>query len=292
MRAGGGGAGNLPAGRLKDVTGATDAPVAGKITAVQALPATGGQDAETLAQAERRIPSFLAHRDRAVSAADFAALTYETPGVRVGRVEVLPGLRPATFDAQMPGVVSVLVLPAQDGLTGPAPRADRRLIEAVHGWLEPRRLIGTELYVVGPAYVPIGVSVAVEIRPGFDREATLMAVREAVRRYLWPLPPGGPFESTTGWPLGRPVRDRELEVAVARVPGVDEIHEVALFEVRGDSLRRVPARRGVATLPMRAWELPELVRVDAGDGATAPPLTPPTTDRVDEIAVPVVPEVC
>jgi hypothetical protein len=290
MRAGGGG--DLPPGRLKDVSGPTDVPVAGKITAVQALPATGGQLAETLTQAERRIPSFLAHRDRAVSAEDFAALTRETPGVRIGRVEVLPGLRPATFDEAMPGVVSVVVLPAQAEMTTPAPRADRRLIEAVHGWLEPRRLVGTELYVVGPAYVPIGVSVAVEIRPGFDREATLMAAREAVRRFLWPLPPGGPFEATTGWPLGRPVRDRELEVAVARVPGVDEIREVALFEVRGDGLRRVAPRDGVASLPMRAWELPELLRVDAGDGAKAPDLAPLSTGTVDEIGVPVVPEVC
>ena len=62
-----------------------------------------------------------------------------TLGVRLGRVEVLPRFTPQQRLLNVPGVVSVLVLPAQTGFTPPNPRPDRSLLEAVFAQLDAGR---------------------------------------------------------------------------------------------------------------------------------------------------------
>jgi len=94
MRTGGGVAGNLPPGTLKDITAfqVNGNPVP-KLKVQQSEPTLGGMDAETLAEAEQRIPALFRHGDRAVTEEDYRRLAATTPGVRLGRVELLPGRR-------------------------------------------------------------------------------------------------------------------------------------------------------------------------------------------------------
>lgn len=228
MRGGGGAGGNLPPGSLKELSAI---PVSGgvppRLKVVQSQPTLGGRDVETLAEAERRIPSLLRHTDRAVTEEDYRRLAASTPGAHLGRVEVLPRFQPRQRREGVPGVVSIMVLPTASRLEPPYPRADRPLLEAVHGHLDARRPLTTELYVIGCEYVPLGLAVGITVREGFGRETVVQAVRLAVRRFLFPLPAGGP--SGQGWPLGRDVQDRELYVAVAQVPGVASIAGVNLF---------------------------------------------------------------
>jgi hypothetical protein len=51
-----------------------------------------------------------------------------------------------------------------------------------------------------------------------DAHDRVVLVRDGLRRFLWPLAGGGVLGA--GWPLGGTVREREVEVAVARVAGV------------------------------------------------------------------------
>jgi predicted phage baseplate assembly protein len=306
LRAGGGKAGNLPAGTLKaikalDLRGAA----VSRLKARQSLPTVGGDEAETLAEAERRIPGLLRHRDRAVTEDDYRTLTAYTPGVRVGRVEVLPRFKPQQRRSDVPGVVTVLVLPHKEGTTAPAPRADRPFLEAVHRHLDERRPLSTELYVIGCEYIPLGVGVGVTVRDGFAQDAAANAVRDALRAILWPLPPGG---AGTGWQLGRTVSDRELEVAVARVPDVSAVAGVRLFERKGGAWSAITAvdRSGATMLPLRLWQLPELLTVVVTTDGTIPadlrgapnPFLASSNGHPDgavqevDVAVPVVPEVC
>lgn len=303
-RFGGGAAGNLPAGSLTAVTATrVDGRAAPPLVCVQPLPTDGGAEAESLAAAERRIPSFLRHRDRAVTADDYKALALETPAAEVGRVEVLPRFKPRDRRFDVPGVVSVLALPAQgfDPAASGArnPRPDRPFIEKVHGWLAPRVPLACELYVIGCEYVPLGLAVGVAIRDGYARDGVLAEVRGALRRLLWPLAPGG--AERAGWPLGRAVRDRELEVEVSRVAGVLEVTGLGLFERAttdaGDAWRAVarnPAD-GARTLALAPWQLPELLSVVVIEGSAAPEsldsLPNPFADA-SAVAVPVVPEKC
>ena len=301
MRAGGGRGGNLPAGSLTEVKarGLDGNPVVRKLKVTQPLPTDGGADAETLDQAERRIPALLRHRERAVTEEDFRRLAADTPGVALGRVEVLPRFKPQQRRDDVPGVVSVMVLPSKSLPQPPAPRADRPLIEAVHAWLDARRPLATELYVIGCEYVPLALGVGITIRDGFGHDQVINDVREALRRYLWALAPGGPDGG--GWPLGRPVGDRELEVAVARVPGVATVAGVNLFRrevLRGAERWRLlprPRANDAVALRLDVWQLPELLGVVVvADGA--PPQDLRLGDTAggagDEVPIPVVPEVC
>lgn len=305
-RFGGGRAGNLPAASLSEVSSAqlvgAPRPMPG-IKVLQPLAIEGGEDAETLARAEKRIPSMLRHRERAVTADDYRRLAQEVPGTDVGRVEVMPRFKPRERRFDVPGVVSVMVLPARVFGKAPNPRPDRPFIERVHGHLAARTPLATELYVIGCEYVALGVAVGVTIRDGFGREAVLFELREAVRRLLWPLPPYG--AGGAGWPLGRTVRERELEVEVSRVAGVAEVGGINLFEraeIDGKAVWRLLTRNtpdGTQSLRLAAWQLPELlsvVAVDnvAGSGGAPSDLAAVPNPFADDtaVAVPVVPEVC
>jgi predicted phage baseplate assembly protein len=303
-RFGGGVAGNLSAGSLSAITATrVDGRKAPPLKLSQPLATRSGCDAETLALAERRIPSFLRHRDRAVTSDDYRQLALETPATDVGRVEVLPRFKPRDRRFDVPGVVSVMALPAQAfdpaANPGPNPRPDRRFIEKVHGFLSARVPLACELYVIGCQYVALGLAVSVTIRDGHARDSVLFEVRKALRELLWPLPPGGPDDK--GWPLGRSVRSRELEVEISRVAGVLEVTGLNLFErassSEGDNWRLInpdPAD-GTQSLSLTDWMLPELLSVVVVDGPETPgnlSALPNPFAAADAVAVPVVPELC
>lgn len=302
LRSGGGAAGNLPADTLKAVTATTltGEAVGSRLVVTQPLALTGGAEAETLAEAEKRLPARLRHRERAVTADDYRTLARETPGVAVGRVELLPRFKPQQRQDDLPGIVTVMTLPDRPLAPAPNPRADRPLLEAVHAWLDGRRPLGTELYVIGCEYLPVAVSVAVTVTDdGSPPATTLQAVRDALVRVLWPLSGGG-FDGQ-GWPLGRGLSNRELAVEVARVRGVSEVTGLNVFTRQPPSPVWRPlgdARDGrEQNLSLARWQLPELLGVvavtdDLGapltlDAAAANPFADP-----DAAAVPVVPDLC
>jgi hypothetical protein len=87
------------------------------------------------------------------------------------------------------------------------------------------------------------------------------------------------------------VRDRELEVAVARVSGVSAVFQpIRLFTRQGDDWSSP-----VSEIALDAWQLPELLSVvvvadmDAPTNLTA---VPNPFANQSAVAVPVVPKVC
>ena len=295
MRAGGGEAGNLPAGSLTEISARdlSGNPVTTKLKVQQSLPTNGGQDSETLDNAEKRIPALFRHRDRAVTGDDYRRLAAEAPGIRMGRVEVMPRFKPQQRRFDVPGVVSVMVLPFKSVGGPPNPRPDRPFIESVHSHLDARRPLSTELYVIGSEYVPLGLSVGIAIGDGFDRDALILAVRDALRGFLWPLAPGG--ADGNGWPLGKSVQDREVEVTVSRVAGVRSVSGIRLFEKQNAAWRLIAGadRCSPAALTLSPWQLPELLSVVVAEGDAPTDLSGvPNPFGQSGVAVPVVPEVC
>jgi hypothetical protein len=289
MRSGGGADGNVAAGTLTAVL--PNPPAALRLKALQPLPATGGKDSESLDDAVKRIPSVFRHRDRAVTADDYKQLALTTPGVSVGRVEVLPRFKPQQRRSDVPGVVSVMALPARAGTEAPYPNVDRRFREAVHGFLEARKPLGVEMYVIGCEYVQIGLTVGID-NPG-GKEEVNTAVKEALQGYLFALPPYGP--QNNGWPLGRSVKRRELEVVVSRVEGVEGVSGPNLFVQQNGIWTRVltPGGADTAEVPLQLWQLPELVSVVVAPGDAPEDFKPPAPKSAnDGIPIPVVPEVC
>jgi hypothetical protein len=211
---------------------------------------------ETAADGERRIPSYLKHRDRLVTASDFHDITLRTPSVDIGRVEVLSLFNPLKCDPNnpfqsWPGVVTVMVIPAHDQRQPDAPLPDRLFLDAVCNWLDPRRLITTEIYVRGPVYIPVWVSVGIVTMPGQLRELVQKNVQAAIRDYLSPLTGGPPVPTAsalldldipdhvatpadpckllgTGWPLWTDLRVQDLEAVATRVLGVRYVDSIQL----------------------------------------------------------------
>ncbi len=297
MRAGGGAAGNLPAGTLTSIR-AVD--VSGKavssLTVQQPLDTRDGADSETLGQAEQRIPATLRHQERAVTASDYKDLVQEMPGSGVARVEVLPLFKPQTRDTSVPGVVSVMAIPPKSNFQPPCPRADRTLLENVYAYLDPKRPVAAEMYVIGTEYIGLGLSIAVEVASGFGLLQVSQQVEMALRQYLWPVPPGG--NTQQGWTLGRIVRSLELDVIVSQVPGIVEVNGLVLYTpLSGGGYQALtPDSGGNTEIPLQSWQLPELLQVlvTAGrDGSGVEPadLTP-TVQTDNTVAVPVVPSVC
>jgi hypothetical protein len=238
--------------------------------------ATWGADpGETVADGERNISRWLRHRDRLVTAADFKDVTRRTPGVDLGRVEVLPLFNPAAFDAsqadrQWPGMVTLMVIPRSDPDHPDAPRPDRQFLDAVCAWLDPRRLITTD---VKTYLSPLTGGVAGR---GTD-DLTCAAGSSS--------PAGGP-----GWPLATAVRSHDIEAVATRVAGVRYVDSVLLAWLPPGG----PLMTGVDQVPLAGLQLPDAtVFVALGPaedpasliGSSQP--VPPT-----QVPVPIVPPTC
>ncbi|AKJ02892.1 putative phage baseplate assembly protein [Archangium gephyra] len=261
------------------------------------LPTWGGADAETVREGEKQITRHLQHRDRLVSVRDFETLTLRTPGVAVGRVDVLPAFHPL-LPSQEPGdaagAVTLLVIPSNEPEPPPVSGPDP-FLDAIACWLAPRRLVTTELFIRRPVYKDIWVSIGIDVVAGMAVATVREAVKQALRDFLSPLPPADvePLEDETrkGWPLRKAVVALELVAVASRVPGVAWVTKVRLG--LGDGVER-------DSIPMQGLELPRLVGLSVGIGlgqGEAPPLeelqgtTAPVSER-PFMPVPIVPEEC
>ena len=271
-----GSAGNLPAGSV------TAVPTVGGVKVTNPLPADGGMDAASLADALDAIPAAVHRRDRAVTMADFGDLAREVTGV--ARAEPLPLTHPDTPAVSAAGVVSVVIFPAEDLTTPDAPLPGLGLLRRVAQYLDERRLVTTELYVIPPTYREVAVAVGLVVRPGYQVDAVRRWVDLLLHQYLSPLPPYGPDGG--GWPLGRTVRRAELEAVVVQVEGVEYATGLRLGRPDGAG-----GYTDIDELALQRWEVPHLVAFTVVDGEPLAPgtaYTPPDPGTL----VPLPPDVC
>lgn len=268
-RHGGGRRGNVAAGAISKVqSGAA-------VKAANPLPARGGADGESVAEALERVPGELRRRDRAVTADDFRELARATPGADVARAESLARFHPRTRTVEAAGVVTVVVWPREDRRRPNAPTPDRTLLRAVCRWLDARRLVTTELYVVPPRYRRIAVAVGLSVKPGYGVEAVRRWVELVLRQYLSPLPPFGP--EGAGWPLGRRVHGPELEAAALQVEGVEFLDDLRVAGLAADGRTWVEG-----SVELERDEVPELAEITVVEGPARAPgdaLGPPPPER-------------
>jgi predicted phage baseplate assembly protein len=281
-RYGGGASGNVAAGAVNTVTGS------GGVTVTNPLPAVGGADRVSLAEALDAIPTEVHRHDRAVTTDDFAALAAQVSGV--ARAEALDLLHPDTPRVPAAGVVSVVVFPHEDVRDSAAPLPDLGLLRRVAGHLDARRLVTTELYVIPPEYRALSLSVGVAVRAGHQVDAVRRWVEQILRQYLAPVPPFGP--DGRGWPLGRAVRRAELEAVAVQVDGVEFMTGLLMAE---------PGAKPVERLELDRWQVLKLADITAVAGTvrpgTSPPLplplgTPNEPAPPEKTPIPIPPDVC
>jgi hypothetical protein len=161
-------------------------------------------------------------------------------------------------------VVTVMVAPEQASDPEQPPTPTRAQLKQVCKWLDQRRLVTTEVYIIPPVYKPIAVAVGLRAKAGFSVDAVRVWVETVLRQYLSPLPPFGPYGE--GWPLGRVVHSAELEAAVLQVEGVEFLQglDVATFN-------QSTASWDAGKVSLELDELPWLLEVTVVEG---PALTP------------------
>lgn len=133
-----------------------------EITFSNPFPAAGGVDSESIEQGLQRIPGELRRRNRAVTRDDFSELAMMTPGVALGRAQCMPLFHAPSRVTPRPGVVSVVIWPARDALHPNAPLPDSYQLRRVCAWLDTKRLVTTELYVIPPTYRRIAIALSLE----------------------------------------------------------------------------------------------------------------------------------
>ncbi|GAA4547899.1 putative baseplate assembly protein [Amycolatopsis samaneae] len=177
-RYGGGSAGNVPAG-------AVNAPLSarpGVDTVTNKRPAAGGTTRQSLAELKREAPDLLRHQNRAVTARDYADLARRVGGV--ADAIALPVTHPDHPGVEVAGAVTVVIVADSDD---PEPAPSGELIAAVCRDLEEVRLLATELYVSGPAFVPITVHASLTAAPYAAADAVALAAETAIKAFLGPL---------------------------------------------------------------------------------------------------------
>lgn len=188
---------------------------------------SGGTPAETVEQAQARAFAAVSAVDKAVTVEDIERIALATPGVPVARVCAVAGHDPALPCYAAPGVVSVVVIPF---CPSRRPMPSQAMLDAVHRYLAPRRLVTSEIRTLPPRYRRVSVSATLHLACGALRSEVERSALARLDAFLNPLT-GGP--QATGWPFGRAVYRNEVLALLAGIAGVERVSALALAQGYG-----------------------------------------------------------
>ncbi|MBW4631788.1 MAG: putative baseplate assembly protein [Iphinoe sp. HA4291-MV1] len=190
---------------------------------------TGGADAEIIESLIERAPRTIRHSTRSVTFEDYQDLAMlATP--EVARAKCVPLLNlhdnalaiqnPYPQFPKAPGEVSIIIVPRSED---PKPLPSQELIERVRDYLETHAIATAKIWVVGPVYVE--VSVTVEIVPiSLERaSAVKQNVSKVLSDFLHPLTGG---LDGLGWTFGRIPHKSDFYALLEAVTGVDYIRSL------------------------------------------------------------------
>jgi predicted phage baseplate assembly protein len=217
-RVGGGKRGNVPAGAVKTLVtnvAGIDSNGVGNL-----LAASSGRNEETIDEAKKRAPRSIKSRCRAVTADDFEYLAMQAANVK--RAKALPLLHPDFPGTQIAGVVSVIVVPDADS---PNPMPSEGMLRTVCAYLDARRILTTELFVLKPSYQHIAVTGEAIVADDADVAAVSEALNQTLIDYFHPLRGG---EDGQGWPFGGTIRYSRVYHRVFSIAGIASIERITL----------------------------------------------------------------
>jgi predicted phage baseplate assembly protein len=217
-RFGGGAFGNVSCGTIKTLLGSI--PDVEDQNVGNLLPAVGGRDEESLDDAKRRAPAAIRSRCRAVTADDFEYLAKQAGNVR--RAFPMPLAHPSFPGVEVPGAVTVVIVPDSDA---PNPLPSEATLRTVCAYLNQRRLLTTELFVVAPEYNKIDVCASLIAENEADLGFIVDAAAASLTKYFHPLTGG---EEGTGWPFGGAIYFSRVFQRLLDTPGVARVESVVI----------------------------------------------------------------
>lgn len=217
-RFGGGTRGNISAGMAKTLVTPVDGIDDGQV--MNRFEAVGGRDEEGLDEARVRASRSLRSRDRAVTAEDFEQLAQEAANVK--RAKALPLYHPNFPETQIPGVVSVIVVPDSEA---DRPTPSDGTMRAVCAYLDKRRLLTTEVFVLRPTYEQVEVSGEIIVDDDADLREVKQKVEDELTAYFHPLRGG---DEGRGWPFGGTIFYSKVVNRIFQVSGVSRVQELSI----------------------------------------------------------------
>jgi hypothetical protein len=218
-RFGGGKKGNVAAKAIKTLTASIDGVDDNRVGNL--FPAINGRDEETLDEAKKRAPRTIKSRCRAVSVEDFEYLAMQASTIK--RAKALPLFHPDFPGVKVPGVITVIVVPDSDD---PAPTPSEGTLRTVCAYLDQRRLLTTELYVIKPSYQEVEIQAEVVADDNADLATVKKGVEQTIKDYFHPLKGG---EDGQGWPFGGTIFYSRVSQRIFTVPGVQSIKRLVIF---------------------------------------------------------------
>jgi uncharacterized phage protein gp47/JayE len=221
-RLGGGARGNQTANSLVDI-----ATVISGVSVLSSSEMTGGYDAETTESIRRNAPAAWGTQNRAVTAADYAALALAVPGVDKARAL-----------GQSASLISLFLLGARNS----APAVE--LFESVTTYVQSRAMAGVTVVTQAGTLVPVNFGTAtnpvtVGVMPQYRRADTQLAVAQALQQML----------DADNTDFQQRVTVADAYAAVHDVPGVLYVHIPMM--ARADQ-----AQTGTDDVLCREWEVP------------------------------------
>lgn len=171
-------------------------------------PARGGVTRESMRELQNRFSRELLETTSAVRAADYEVLVRQTPGLCIHKVKatVLNGKNQ----------VKIAVKPHAEG---ERPKLSQAYIHQIAAFLEPRRMLTTQIQICQPRYVPVSVTASLSVR-GMEDEARRQA-EDFLRQELDYV--NGP-QNFGGW-----VRLNELYQKLSGLSFVGTVEALSLF---------------------------------------------------------------
>ena len=189
--AGGGAAGNVPAGSI--VEAKTKIPNLATVT--NPRPAAGGADAEPIDRAVRFGPLAFRSGDRAVTLNDYVSLALQAGGVAKVRARTTGWNR-----------VDLYVAPEGETCSAAPDEVKRRLV----AYFETRRMVGTSVHIQDPVCVPVDVSVDLITEHNYPPDTVRQQAERAV----------GDLLAFRNVDFGRPLYLSKVYEAVEAIDGV------------------------------------------------------------------------
>ena len=155
--------------------------------------ASGGKDSESMDAAKARVKKDFREILRAVTSGDYEYLAIHTPGLRVRRAKAIPNYDPDYPCIDIPGHVTVVVVPHTRENTGG--ETDTRAPEeaftgTVLRHLERFRLITTDVHVISAEYIKISIRCKVRLIKKSSPEEVKKRIKENLGAFLNPLKGG------------------------------------------------------------------------------------------------------
>jgi hypothetical protein len=123
----------------------------------------------------------------------------------------------------VPGVITVIVVP---DVEGPSPMPSEGTLRTVCAYLDQRRLLTTELFVIRPLYQRVEISGEVIVSDNADLAEVKKGVEQTLKDYFHPLKGG---EDGLGWPFGGTIYFSRVNQRIFTVVGVESIKQMTIL---------------------------------------------------------------